>query len=442
LQLASKQLHQQARLKNLPKLAITGTNGKTTTTGLLASCLTQQFGQGWHNHLGANMRTGIATLLLHHASLLWAWRKVLPAFVALELDEASAEGVSSEFTLDHMLVTNLFRDQLDRYGELDTTSAFVAKGAAHIKQTLWLNADDPLVAALAQRPQTNHLTPRYFSVVLAEGVSGLLPLPADSGPTHPAEVTDCPCCGAPLHYQTHTLGHLGSYACKQCHYQQPKATFTLSVLALTANNLTVQCHDTLATYADEATSPTMTLPLSGLYNAYNVAAALALARQVGVSWQAIAKGVATYQGVFGRNQRLSCQGRTIEVLLIKNPAGATETLRQVALNPQATVWVGINDDYADGRDISWLWDAPFESLACRSANQPVWVSGRRSGDMALRLLYGGIAEERIRHETDLLASLKQALTATPQGGTLLVLPTYTVLLALRFLWDELGAVNG
>jgi UDP-N-acetylmuramyl tripeptide synthase len=213
------------------------------------------------------------------------------------------------------------------------------------------------------------------------------------------------------------------------------------VLALTANNLTVQCHDTLATDAEEATSPTMTLPLSGLYNAYNVAAALAMARQVGVSWQAIAKGVAAYQGVFGRNQRLNCQGRNIEVLLIKNPAGATETLRQVALNPQATVWVGINDDYADGRDISWLWDAPFESLACHPVRQPVWVSGRRSGDMALRLLYGGLNEGMIRHEADLLTSLKQALAATPEGGTLLVLPTYTVLLALRFLWDELGAVD-
>lgn len=399
-------------------ISVSGTNGKTTTCGLLAQFLRDGGFQVVHNQLGANMVPGITAALMNQSSLSG---QLNADYAVLEVDEASLKGLTREVGVQRVVVTNLFRDQLDRYGELDTTARMIRAG---IDQTgipqgegrLILNGDDPLVTALGKDEPAEHLL--FFGV---ESVRYLHGLEAPGAVPFPREVTQCPLCRDNLQYDALIFGHLGHYACSRCGYRRPRP-------AVAAEDVLVKPEETeiRLRYGEETLD--LTLPLPGLFNVYNLLAAAAVACDLGLPATCLSGGLAHYRSVFGRAEKKTLQGKQALIMLIKNPVGASEVLKLVGADPRGRLLIGLNDNYADGRDVSWIWDAQFERIP---AGKTVVVTGQRAPDMALRLKYAGLPEENITVEPDLKTALQQALDGTGPEETLYILPTYTVLLALH-----------
>jgi UDP-N-acetylmuramyl tripeptide synthase len=412
-------------LRNLGKqvknqvLAVTGTNGKTTTCGLLAQFLRESGSKVVHNQLGANMVPGITAALVNQSSMTG---QLNADYAVLEVDEASMKGLTNEIPVARVAVTNLFRDQLDRYGELDTTAKLIQAG---IQQTgimqgqgkLILNADDPLVTTLGQDPALKDNT-IYFGieqVAYQHYRETACPVPFTR------EVTQCPACQGQLQYGTMIFGHLGHYHCDQCSYARPKP-------AVAAEYVLVKPEDSEIHLRYGGKSLGVVLPLPGLFNVYNLLAAAAVAFDLCLPPEVITAGLKNYQSVFGRAEKKKIKGKNALIMLIKNPVGASEVLKLVAGDPKGKLLIALNDNYADGRDVSWIWDAQFEAIP---QTQQVVVSGVRAEDMAIRLKYAGIPESQIQVEPDLSAALKLALSQTTPDETLYILPTYTALLSLH-----------
>jgi UDP-N-acetylmuramyl tripeptide synthase len=416
-----------ALLRNLGRqvkyevLAVTGTNGKTTTCGLLAQFLREANHRVVHNQLGANMVPGITAALVKQSSFTG---HLNADYAVLEVDEASMKGITSEIAVQRVVVTNLFRDQLDRYGELDTTARMIQQG---IRQTdimkgqgrLILNGDDPLVTTLGQDPQlqkqNNVLYYGVEQVTYQHGGSVDCPVPFTR------EVTQCPACQGSLEYSQITFGHLGHYRCRQCGYERPKLTVSAEHVLVTPEESQVRLR-----YGQETVE--LKMPLPGLFNVYNLLGAAAAVYDMGLPAHVLSSGLQHYQSVFGRAEKKVLRGKNVLVMLIKNPVGASEVLKLVGGDPKGKLLIALNDNYADGRDVSWIWDAQFEVI---SSDRQVVVSGVRAEDMAIRLKYAGLPEANIQVQPDLKQALQDALDVTQSDETLYILPTYTALLNLN-----------
>lgn len=398
----------------LGSAVVSATNGKTTTAAMTASILERRGERLVHNRAGANMAGGIAATLL-------AGRGDRGLF---EVDEMWLDGVVRQLRPHALLLGNLFRDQLDRYGELEAIAerwqAIVDSGAA---RRLVLNADDPTVADLG-RERSDVI---YFGVE-DDGVA----LPQLQ---HASDATHCRRCGAPYAYDAHYLGHLGRYRCESCGAHRPEP----AVRALDVHmNGVAGASFTLDLGAGGSTK--ISLPLPGLYNVYNALAAAALAHALGASLEQIADGLQSVRAAFGRAERVVAGGRELSIMLVKNPAGANEVLRTLALEQgEHDLLAVLNDNIADGRDVSWVWDADFELLA--GSVRQVTCSGTRAAEMALRLKYAGVPAERIAVDESLARALDGALGRGDARARLFVLPTYTAMLALRELLVERGAAR-
>jgi UDP-N-acetylmuramyl tripeptide synthase len=385
---------------------VSATNGKTTTARLLAGCLRADGRRLVTNQSGANLLSGVATALLADRG-----SGDLGLF---EVDEAALPAVVAQLEPRVVLLMNLFRDQLDRYGELEELAtrwramlATIAPGTAVL-----LNADDPGVAALGD----GFPGATYF------GIDD--PSPALPGLPHAADSKRCRRCDTPLVYDVVFLGHLGHWRCDSCGWRRPlpavRATH-VHVDGLSGVDLTV-----------ETPSGTVSarLPLPGLHNAYNAVAATAAAVALGVAADLIGPALERSQAAFGRAERITLDGRDALLLLVKNPAGANETIRTLLLDPDPVdLLVALNDRTADGRDVSWIWDVDFEPLLGRLRH--ITVTGDRAFDLALRFRYAGLEAERMDVVPDLERAVDGAIAATPAGRPLYMLPTYTAMLDLR-----------
>jgi lipid II isoglutaminyl synthase (glutamine-hydrolysing) len=397
---------------------ISATNGKTTTAAMVAAILEGAGTRLVHNRAGANMAGGVTT------ALLGASRGAgIDADAGLfEVDEFWLDRVVPELRPRALLLCNLFRDQLDRYGELETIAdRWAAAVAAAPATRLVLNADDPLVADLGRE----RADVSYFGVQ-DDGV-------ALAGLGHAADSKHCRRCGAPYVYDAVYMGHLGRYHCPNGDARRPSPDVWASDVVLAG---TRGASFTLDLGRERAR---VALPLPGLYNVYNALAAAALAHALGVDLDAIVTGLEATRAAFGRAETVRVGDRELAILLVKNPAGANEVLRTLALDPgEHDVLAVLNDRTADGHDVSWVWDADFELVADRVRR--VTCSGTRAAELALRLKYAGVPETRLRVVPALEAGLDAALA--DGEGRLVALPTYTAMLELRELLVARGAAQG
>ena len=392
---------------------VSATNGKTTSAAMLAAILERSGRPVVHNRAGSNMGWGVATALLDAGR----GRGQLGLF---EVDEAWLPAVARAVRPSTYLLANLFRAQLDRYGELellaDRWAELVAEEAGRARFVL--NADDPLVADLGR----GHEGVVYFGV---EDDSQALP-----GLGHAADSKHCRNCGTPYAYETVLLGHLGHYRCPGCGRERPRPAVGARRVELRGMS---GARFALCTAAGEVE---VALPLPGLYNVYNALGAGALALELGVPLEQVGAALDGFGGAFGRVETIRIGARPVSILLVKNPAGANEVLRTLTLEDGTLdLWLALNDGIADGRDVSWIWDADFELLAGRVGR--VTCSGTRAEEMALRLKYAGIGAEPAV-DRDIASSLDAAVAANGDGRPLYALPTYTALLELRDLLSHRG----
>jgi UDP-N-acetylmuramyl tripeptide synthase len=396
---------------------VSATNGKTTTAGMIAAILAADGRHPVHNRAGSNMTWGVATALLEQHSEEGLF----------EVDEAWLPRVADQLDPSLVVLGNLFRDQLDRYGEMEALADdWATTVAEQVGRTGFvLNADDPLIADLGREPEgARRDGVLYFGI---DDASQALP-----ELQHAFDAKHCRRCGHPYTYERAFVGHLGHYSCPNCGAERPRpevAATAIELRGMDGSRVSVR------TPQGELR---LELPLPGLYNIYNALAAVAAGLRLGVAPERIAAALGEMRAAFGRVETIEVGEVPVSILLIKNPAGANEVLRTLMLESREgegiDLWIALNDGIADGRDVSWIWDADFELLA--GDVRRVICSGTRAPEMALRLKYAGWPEEAIEVVPGISASLDDAVASA--RGRLFALPTYTALLELRKLLADRG----
>jgi len=384
-------------------VVITGTNGKTTTARLVSWLFEGAGHRVVSNRAGANLIFGATAAALKRAGTDGRLRADWGVF---EIDEASLPRAVAEIRPKATVVLNLFRDQLDRYGELESIARKIEHALGSESRVI-LNADDPRVAEIGLSLKTR---PTWYGLDDKSVAATTLP--------HAADARTCPRCGSSLRFDAVYVGHDGVYAC-------PNGDFARPAPDLTATQIKLSGFESLAATIDGSC---VELPLGGLYNVYNVLAAYATAKALGLDRQYIADRLRTFKAAFGRQERIEFRGRHLVLVLSKNPAGFNETLRTAVELAHGTDFViGLNDRKADGTDVSWIWDVDFEVLKDRA--KVVIPAGVRAHDLAVRLKYAGVDAESAHTEPGQV--LDALIRATREGDTAYVLCTYTAMLDLR-----------
>ena len=392
---------------------VSATNGKTTTAAMAARILGEEHKLAW-NRAGANLLSGIASALVS------ARGAELGLF---EVDEGALPEAAARMQPRVLALSNLFRDQLDRYGELELVAERWREAVASlpVETTLVVNADDPIVAALADERAR----------VLRFGVDD--PRHARTALQHAADSKYCIRCGTPYEYVAAYVGHLGDYRCPACEHARPPldvAARRIELRGLIASRFRLET---------PAGAVEIELALPGLYNVYNATAAASLSISLGASLSEVRSGLEAFSAAFGRFERIPTGGKTVVMLLVKNPAGANEVLRTLETGVPPVLVIALNDAVADGQDVSWIWDVDFEPVL-EHAGQVV-ATGERAAELGLRLAYGGLSEDRLEVEPSLERALDRGLELIDAGTELVILPTYTAMLALREILTARGLVR-
>ena len=401
----------QASKSNKEKIiTVTGTNGKTTTTGLIAHIMKQNHKKVVHNTEGANMLTGIATALVNNVSL-----KTKSDYLIFETDEAYLTKLYDFVDVDCLLVTNLFRDQLDRYGEADTTYKKIKEAISKNKNLkVFINADDPSLENIAENN-----TKVYFGLENVEYTYETNELKS------PSDNNDCPFCEKSLSYNKLFYAHVGHFSC-ECGYCRKTPDYRGFVKVFETYS------DLKIFHSDKEYNFKINMP--GLYNVYNALGAISIALELGVSEEIINKSLQTYSAIFGRAEITTINGKNALIQLIKNPVGASEVLRQTKGFSNSQIVIILNDEYADGRDISWIWDTDFDTL--KDTNKNIILSGSRAYDAALRLKYAGVNQNLLTIEKDIKIAIEKACENTLENETMLIFPTYTALLKMQNIFPK------
>ena len=405
-----------ARRLPLGSALVSATNGKTTSATMAAGILAGKLRLA-HNSSGANLVSGVAS------TLLTARGAELGLF---EVDEAALPELAHRLRPRAVCLGNLFRDQLDRYGELELVAERWRGAVRELPEdsALVVNGDDPQVGDLGRERRSGTRT--------VFGVDD--PRHAHPALQHAADSKWCIRCGTPYDYAAAYIGHLGDYRCPACGHRRPPLDVVGREIEL--EGIERVSFDLITPEGGRRVK----LGVPGLYNVYNALGAASLARTLGASLDEIQRGLEAFHAAFGRFERIGLDGKSLLVLLIKNPAGANEAIRTLLAGTAPTlVLVALNDATADGRDVSWIWDVDFEPLL--PALEQLVATGDRAAELALRFKYAGFDERAIEVVPELERALDRALELTPPGGELVALPTYTAMLALRNVVARRGFVR-
>ncbi|MGH9176119.1 MAG: MurT ligase domain-containing protein, partial [Vicinamibacterales bacterium] len=425
-----KLLDKLARRLPAGSVVVAGTNGKTTTSRMLAGMLEDAGRRVVHNRAGSNLVRGISAAFAEQMTLFGPGGAEIGV---IEADENAFPDVVRRVEPRVVLLLNLFRDQLDRYGELETIASLWRSAVRDLPGdvTLIVNADDPNLAALAAETDAKVVT---FGL---DDPGYELP-----GLPHAADAAVCRVCESPLVYDAHFLSHLGDYHCPSCGNRRPPLDIIAREIQIEGvERLRMVVRDERDGHEAHEIHAEVALP--GLYNAYNALAAVAGARVLGIGFRPILETLRSFQAAFGRLEKIEFAGRTLTLALAKNPVGFNEVLRMLSAAPLAgPLVIGINDLYADGRDVSWLWDVDFEVLAAEQT-APIFAIGIRGRDLAVRLKYAGVPASRLDTQAaglPLSAALDHIIAQTAEGDQIFLLLTYTALLQLRQSLADRGAV--
>ncbi|MFZ5813850.1 MAG: MurT ligase domain-containing protein [Bacillota bacterium] len=403
-------------------IAVTGTNGKTTTAKMLSSIFEAAGHRVAHNRAGANLITGLTTAFLQASD--WTGH-VRETAGLMEVDEATMPQACREIRPRAAVVTNFFRDQLDRYGELEHTVSFVGRGLEQLAPggRAALNADDPNCARLGER---QGVSPLYYGIE-DESVGSL-------EMTQTADAKHCIRCGQPYEYRVFYYAHLGKYRCPSCGHQRPRPeVYVDRITGVDARGSTIH----LVAPQGEVE---VRLQIPGLYNIYNALAAAAGALAVGLPLSAVKEGLEATTSQFGRMELIRMNDRDVFMALVKNPAGFNSVIQTVMqAGARKNIVIAINDLYADGTDVSWLWDVDFEALASHQDEiNFVICTGLRAEDMAVRLKYAGMEPAKLSIQKELGQALGEGLRYIQPGDLLYILPTYTAMLQMREIIQKQG----
>lgn len=386
-------------------IIITGTNGKTTTTNMVAAILKENGSTYVHNQAGANMLTGITTAFIQNTNLSGTR---LFDYALLEVDEANVGLLLKEIKDDYLAITNFFRDQLDRYGELDHTINIIKDAVIGSEIKLLLNGDDPLQAHFEKQTSLSCYYYSFSDTRYDEFES-----------SESREGRYCVFCGNELIYRRYHYAQLGSFTCPHCHSQNPPADFIAYDLLLTPS-----IH--MAVNELEIISP-----YNGFYNAYNVLTAVALGHLLNIPGEVIQTGIARFQPQAGRMETFYINGKKVVLILVKNPTGLNQSLSMLLNDSDdKNIFIALNDNAADGRDISWIWDSNLEIITNDNAFiNKVICSGLRSGDIAVRVKYAGVKTDDIIIKTILQEGIEMVVDLDSAASY--IFSTYTALFECR-----------
>lgn len=389
---ANKIFIKQVLAKSKTKIIIVaGTNGKTTTASLIKTALKKSGKRVFQNKSGANLLNGIASSLVLHSSILG---ELNFDYAIFEIDENALPQILKQCKPDYLILLNLFRDQLDRYGEVNIVASRWADAIKNLtnKTTLILNADDPQIAHLAKNANANAV---YF---------GFNDLNHENKKIqHSADSDYCPNCGTKLIYKQIVFSHLGDWHCENCGLKRPK---------LDIGNFPIY-------------------PLPGTYNKYNTHAAVLLLRKVGLSKTDIEESLKYFEPAFGRQEIIDYKNKNVQIFLSKNPTSFNESFQTISDLGAKTLLIVLNDRIPDGRDVSWIWDVDFPGI---KSFDNILISGERVYDMALRLKYElGIKnyELKVKAHEDLKQAIDEGIGQLEKNETLFILPTYSAMLESR-----------
>lgn len=396
--------------KGVTTLIVTGTNGKTTTSRMIEQSWLDAGISFFANRSGANLLSGVTAEFADHCSV---GGKCRCDHALIEADEAAFKYIAKYVDPAAIVVTNVFRDQLDRYGEVTHTLDNIRKGIENSPNArLALNADDSLCSSLKRS---------VLKPVLFYGVN----VPVYE--SRVAELSDAPYCIYCKHeyvYDYVTYGHLGSYRCPCCGYQRPLPQITVSDVG--------ECgaeHSEVTFALGDKTIPAV-INLPGAYNIYNACACMAAGELLGLDASAVAHSLQTFSCGFGRMEKFRIHDADVRMILIKNPAGCNQVLNFLSQQTKPFVFtVCLNDRVQDGRDVSWIWDVDFEKIASQQDKlSEIYVSGIRAEDMAVRFRYAGFPPEKIHVQKSYHRLMEEA---SSHGLPVFVMPTYTALIDLR-----------
>lgn len=385
---------------HLQTILIAGTNGKTTTTALIRKALEDSGKSVIQNESGANLLNGVASTLLLHANISG---KLTHDFAIFEVDENALPQVLKQVKPDYLLLLNLFRDQLDRYGEINTIAQNWKKSFKNLDDTttLILNADDPQIAALGVYSSSEHSESRSNSSRQARTISffGLSSSQFSTDKVHhAADSVYCPACGEKLTFKAIAYSHLGDWQCKHCGLKRPDIT-----------------NEKFTIY-----------PLPGLYNKYNVLAAVQVLKQIGLSEDEIEEAFIDFKPAFGRQEIVEYKGKKVQLFLSKNPTSFNQSYTTIKNLGADTLLLVLNDRIPDGKDVSWIWDTDLPEL---SKFKHILIAGDRVYDMALRIKYEGY--ENFQTFENLQEAIEEGVTLVNKDETFFILPTYSAMLESR-----------